>query len=128
MGQDDYQALSNLGKSGASLTPNHQTNPLLMARANNLAAKFVYLAQIEKQSIRREGDSYILSVDPNGGVEISARDGRGVIYHQTIEGNQPLATNLMTEKDLSFFERQFGSSQPQSLSPVYTATRSGRRR
>ena len=119
---DDSKALLNLEKSKTNLTQNNQTLSLLMTRANNLAAQLVEMAQRQQQSIRRTGDSYTLAIDPNGDVEISANDGRGVIYHQTLQGNKPNATNLMTEADLTFFERQFPPSQQTSQTPVSTIT------
>ncbi|CCQ58398.1 hypothetical protein CWATWH0005_4870 [Crocosphaera watsonii WH 0005] len=113
---DDTKALLNIGKSKINYSQKPQQNPqntALITRANLVAATLVKMAQKQQQSIRRTGHSYTLAIEPNGDVEISA-PGRGIIYHQTLQGNTPIATNLMTETDLTFFERQFQSSQQQS--------------
>ena len=128
---DDSKALSNLGKYSINSSQQQQNlpNPALTTRANRVAATFVKMAQQQQQSIRRAGHSYTLAIDPNGDVEISA-PGRGVIYHQTLQGNTPIATSLMTETDLTFFESQFQSSSqksPQSSVQTTTTTRSRRR-
>ena len=128
---DDTKALLNIGKSKINYSQKPQQNPqntALMTRANLVAATLVKMAQQQQQSIRRTGHSYTLAIEPNGDVEISA-PGRGIIYHQTLQGNTPIATNLMTETDLTFFERQFQSSQQQSSkSSVQTTTPTRSRR
>lgn len=132
LSQDDYQTISRFGKNSSQ---NNQVNELLRKRANNLADKFVALAQGSMGSIRKTGEQYSFTVDPNGEVEISALDGRGVIYHRTPPGNQTLANNLMTDEDLTFFERQLPekqqSSDPQQQPPhttPKTVARHSRRR
>lgn len=126
----DSQALSNLGKYSID-EKRRQTrqNPALITRANRLAAQLVQIAQQQQKPLRKTGRSYTLAVNPNGDVEIWSLK-RGVIYHQTHQGDTPIATNLMTEADLTFFERQFQSSQKQSSqssAQTTTPTRSRRR-
>ncbi|EAZ88457.1 hypothetical protein [Crocosphaera chwakensis] len=119
---DDSKALMNLGQFKINIhRQEHLQNPALMTRANRVADTLVQMAQQQQQSIRRAGHSYTLAIDLNGDVEISA-PGRGVIYHQTRQGDTPIATNLMTEADLTFFERQFSSQQQPSKSSVQTPT------
>lgn len=120
---DESKALSNLGKYSID-EKRQQTlqNPALITRANRLAAQLVQIAQQQQKPIRKTGRSYTLAVNPNGDVEISALE-RGVIYHQTHQGDTPIATSLMTETDLTFFERQFQSyMQQSSQSSVQTPT------
>lgn len=126
LSSQDYQAIQELGRAVKQAV----TSLIGVGqRSQQLAGQLLSMAQQQGMSVRRSGEHYNLAVDPDGNIEIAARDGRGVIFRQISQENQSyVMADRLTPKDLEFFEKQLQSSQAQRQTDRNLAQQGGLRR
>lgn len=74
------------------------------ARTEQMARGLLALSRNE--GFKAQGEHYDLNIQPNGEIQINAKDGRGTIYSRQRQGNDVMILNRMNSNDLSHFEQQ----------------------
>lgn len=124
LSRNDYRAIREMRRTDRQAdTVRTEANP----RSQQLAEQLQSMAQQQGMSVRRSGEHYNLAVDPDGNIEIAARDGRGVIFQQIAQdGQQYIMSDRLTEQDLNFFEKQLQTPQVSKQAPVALTQPRGR--
>ncbi|PSF33448.1 hypothetical protein C7H19_19965 [Aphanothece hegewaldii CCALA 016] len=93
------------------------------ARTEQLIQRLVTATQ--GRTVEKEGEHYTLNINSRGETQITAKDGRGLIYARSKQQEDVLIVNRMTSSDLSFFEEQLKQAtamQPQESQQAVVPT------
>jgi hypothetical protein len=107
---DDLQrSLKSLSAIPASFAPVGQQEAEYFARVNKVAIALVQYAATQQKEVEIDGAfSYKWTANPDGGVRIDAKDGRGTL----LEKSGGKLNSQMSERDLIYFEQILPKLQP----------------